>query len=105
MTEKALRLGTRRSKLAMAQSGQVAEAVRQVTGRPVELVEITTYGDVSREALAQIGGTGVFVTALRDARCSRARSTSRFIRSRTCRPRSPRSWSWPPYRCARTRGT
>ncbi|MFI9342586.1 hydroxymethylbilane synthase [Streptomyces sp. NPDC052773] len=67
MSEKALRLGTRRSKLAMAQSGQVAEAVRQVTGRPVELVEITTYGDVSREALAQIGGTGVFVTALRDA--------------------------------------
>ncbi|WEO96068.1 hydroxymethylbilane synthase [Streptomyces sp. FXJ1.172] len=67
MTEKALRLGTRRSKLAMAQSGQVAEAVRQVTGRPVELVEITTYGDTSREHLAQIGGTGVFVTALRDA--------------------------------------
>lgn len=51
----------------MAQSGQVAEAVSRVTGRPVELVEITTYGDVSREALAQIGGTGVFVTALRDA--------------------------------------
>ncbi|MFD5475800.1 hydroxymethylbilane synthase [Streptomyces hawaiiensis] len=64
---KALRLGTRRSRLAMAQSGQVAEAVSRVTGRPVELVEITTYGDVSREALAQIGGTGVFVTALRDA--------------------------------------
>ncbi|MFE1444252.1 hydroxymethylbilane synthase [Streptomyces sp. NPDC058739] len=67
MSEKALRLGTRRSKLAMAQSGQVAEAVSRVTGRPVELVEITTYGDVSREHLAQIGGTGVFVTALRDA--------------------------------------
>ncbi|MER6014156.1 hydroxymethylbilane synthase [Streptomyces bluensis] len=63
----ALRLGTRRSKLAMAQSGQVADAVSQVTGRPVELVEITTYGDTSREHLAQIGGTGVFVTALRDA--------------------------------------
>ncbi|MGK5640465.1 hydroxymethylbilane synthase [Streptomyces sp. URMC 126] len=62
-----LRLGTRRSKLAMAQSGQVAEAVRRLTGRPVELVEITTYGDVSREHLAQIGGTGVFVSALRDA--------------------------------------
>ena len=41
--------------------------MRQVTGRPVELVEITTYGDTSREHLAQIGGTGVFVTALRDA--------------------------------------
>ncbi|AZQ72296.1 hydroxymethylbilane synthase [Streptomyces luteoverticillatus] len=62
-----LRLGTRRSKLAMAQSGMVAESVRRLTGRPVELVEITTYGDVSREALAQIGGTGVFVSALRDA--------------------------------------
>ncbi|MET9736221.1 hydroxymethylbilane synthase [Streptomyces sp. NPDC006458] len=67
MSEKALRLGTRRSKLAMAQSGQVAAAVSRVTGRPVELVEITTYGDVSREQLAQIGGTGVFVTALREA--------------------------------------
>jgi hydroxymethylbilane synthase len=70
MTERAerpLRLGTRRSALAMAQSGQVAQAVRQLTGRAVELVEITTYGDTSREALAQIGGTGVFVTALRDA--------------------------------------
>ncbi|MET9701079.1 hydroxymethylbilane synthase [Streptomyces sp. NPDC006529] len=62
-----LRLGTRRSKLAMSQSGLVAEAVSAVTGRPVELVEITTYGDVSKELLAQIGGTGVFVTALRDA--------------------------------------
>ncbi|MCX4958923.1 hydroxymethylbilane synthase [Streptomyces virginiae] len=62
-----LRLGTRRSKLAMSQSGHVADAVRAVTGRPVELVEITTYGDVSREHLSQIGGTGVFVTALRDA--------------------------------------
>ncbi|MET9366160.1 hydroxymethylbilane synthase [Streptomyces sp. NPDC006632] len=67
MTEKALRLGTRRSKLAMAQSGHVADAVRQLTGRQVELVEITTYGDTSREHLAQIGGTGVFVVALREA--------------------------------------
>ncbi|MFA3841949.1 hydroxymethylbilane synthase [Streptomyces aureus] len=67
MTDRALRLGTRRSKLAMAQSGRVAEAVRQVTGRPVKLVEITTYGDTSREQLAQIGGTGVFVVALREA--------------------------------------
>ncbi|MFF4231694.1 hydroxymethylbilane synthase [Streptomyces sp. NPDC001820] len=70
MTERAerpLRLGTRRSALAMAQSGQVAQAVRQLTGRAVELVEITTYGDTTREHLAQIGGTGVFVTALREA--------------------------------------
>lgn len=62
-----LRLGTRRSKLATAQSALVARAVTELTGRPVELVEITTYGDTSRELLAQIGGTGVFATALREA--------------------------------------
>ncbi|MFJ8231909.1 hydroxymethylbilane synthase [Streptomyces sp. NPDC094448] len=67
MTDRVLRLGTRRSKLAMAQSGQVARAVEALTGRSVELVEITTYGDTSREHLAQIGGTGVFVAALREA--------------------------------------
>ncbi|MFF3564376.1 hydroxymethylbilane synthase [Streptomyces sp. NPDC002574] len=63
----ALKLGTRRSALAMTQSGMVADQVRRLTGRDVELVEVTTYGDVSREHLAQIGGTGVFVSALRDA--------------------------------------
>ncbi|MFJ4851575.1 MULTISPECIES: hydroxymethylbilane synthase [unclassified Streptomyces] len=63
----ALKLGTRRSALAMTQSGLVADQVRRLTGRDVELVEVTTYGDVSREHLAQIGGTGVFVSALRDA--------------------------------------
>ncbi|WP_042396537.1 hydroxymethylbilane synthase [Streptacidiphilus carbonis] len=62
-----LRLGTRRSALATAQSGIVAEAVARATGRRVELVEISTLGDTSRELLAQIGGTGVFVSALRDA--------------------------------------
>jgi hydroxymethylbilane synthase len=62
-----LRLGTRGSALAMAQSGQVAQAVTDKTGRQVELVEITTSGDISREAISQIGGTGVFVSALRDA--------------------------------------
>jgi hydroxymethylbilane synthase len=51
----------------MAQSGIVAEQVRRLTGRAVELVEITTYGDTSKAHLAQIGGTGVFVSALRDA--------------------------------------
>jgi hydroxymethylbilane synthase len=51
----------------MAQSGMVAAQVREITGREVELVEITTYGDTSKENLAQIGGTGVFVSALRDA--------------------------------------
>jgi hydroxymethylbilane synthase len=62
-----LRLGTRGSALALAQSGHVADAVRARLGRPVELVRVQTEGDVNRAAIAQIGGTGVFVTALRDA--------------------------------------
>jgi hydroxymethylbilane synthase len=63
----ALRLGTRRSALAMAQATTMAEALTQRTGRAVELVAITSRGDESTEPLAQIGGTGVFVTALRAA--------------------------------------
>jgi hydroxymethylbilane synthase len=65
--DRALRLGTRASALALAQSGMVAEALTAATGRPVELVHVTTYGDTSREALSVIGGTGVFVNALREA--------------------------------------
>lgn len=61
-----LRLGTRRSLLAMSQSRLVADAVTERTGRPVELVGVSTHGDVSREQLTQIGGTGVFVSALRE---------------------------------------
>lgn len=65
MTAEPLRLGTRRSPLAMAQSRLTAEAVTAATGRAVELVEVTTEGDLSREHLTQIGGTGVFAAALR----------------------------------------
>jgi hydroxymethylbilane synthase len=61
-----LRLGTRKSPMAMTQSGLVARAVTERTGVPVELVGVTTRGDVDRAQLAQIGGTGVFVSALRD---------------------------------------
>jgi hydroxymethylbilane synthase len=62
-----LRLGTRRSPMAMEQSRQVGCAITELTGREVELVGISTAGDVSQEALTQIGGTGVFVSALRSA--------------------------------------
>jgi len=62
-----LRLGTRRSPLATRQAQLVADLVTERTGRRVELVPVTTYGDTSREALAEIGGTGVFVGALREA--------------------------------------
>jgi hydroxymethylbilane synthase len=60
-----LRLGTRKSLMAMTQSRQVARLITERTGREVELVGITTFGDVSRADLAQIGGTGVFVSGLR----------------------------------------
>ncbi|MEH3075284.1 MAG: hydroxymethylbilane synthase [Quadrisphaera sp.] len=65
--ERALRLGTRRSALARTQSEHVAQALRERTGRAVELVEVTTEGDVSRAPLSSLGGTGVFATALREA--------------------------------------
>lgn len=62
-----LRLGTRRSALAMTQAQLVADAVTRLTGQPVELVPVMTDGDTSRAALTELGGTGVFVTALREA--------------------------------------
>jgi len=62
-----LRLGSRRSPMAVAQSRRVADQITAATGREVEIVGVTTLGDVSRAALSQIGGTGVFVSALRDA--------------------------------------
>ncbi|YAL83774.1 hydroxymethylbilane synthase [Dermacoccaceae bacterium W4C1] len=58
-----LRLGTRRSALATTQSGWVADQL----AADVELVEITTEGDTNMAPLATIGGTGVFVAALRQA--------------------------------------
>ncbi|WP_030490178.1 hydroxymethylbilane synthase [Micromonospora chokoriensis] len=61
-----LRLGTRGSTLAMAQSGQIAEAFTAATGRPVELVEVVTAGDRSSAPVHRLG-VGVFVSALRDA--------------------------------------
>ena len=62
-----LRLGTRASALARAQSQHVADALAERLDVRVELVEIATRGDHSDEPLAQIGGTGVFVSALREA--------------------------------------
>ena len=50
-----------------AQSRPVAAALSAATGREVELVEIVTEGDRNHGPLAPIGGTGVFVSALRDA--------------------------------------
>jgi hydroxymethylbilane synthase len=62
-----LRLGTRKSPMAMAQSGHVAKLITERTGAGVELVGLTTFGDVTRANLPDIGGTGVFVSALRES--------------------------------------
>ena len=59
-----LRLGTRRSALALAQSTTVADALRR-DGQDVALVEVVTEGDRSTASLATMGGTGVFVAELR----------------------------------------
>ncbi|WP_020520570.1 hydroxymethylbilane synthase [Catelliglobosispora koreensis] len=61
-----LRLGTRGSALALAQSRLVASEITRLTGQEVELVEIVTAGDTSSAPVQQLG-VGVFVSALRDA--------------------------------------
>ncbi|HEX4813775.1 MAG TPA: hydroxymethylbilane synthase [Nonomuraea sp.] len=52
--------------MATTQSQMVADAYTARTGRAIELVGVTTFGDVTKAHLAQLGGTGVFVSALRD---------------------------------------
>ncbi len=65
MSARVLRLGTRKSPMAVAQSQTVANLIMGQTGIRVELVGLTSFGDVSPARLTQIGGTGVFVSALR----------------------------------------
>ncbi|GAA1190627.1 hydroxymethylbilane synthase [Pseudonocardia alaniniphila] len=60
-----LRIGTRPSALALAQSTLVAERLRSA-GHDVELVEVSTSGDRSMVPVAELG-VGVFVSALREA--------------------------------------
>ena len=61
-----IRLATRGSRLALAQSGLIADALRNL-GAEVELVRVRTLGDVSTAPLSSLGGVGVFVAAVREA--------------------------------------
>lgn len=61
-----IRVGTRGSKLALAQSGMIADEIKRLTGEQVELVEIKTTGDGTNVPVAQLG-VGVFVNQLREA--------------------------------------
>jgi hydroxymethylbilane synthase len=60
MTE--LRIGTRGSALALAQTHVIASALGAT-----EVIVFSTEGDSSPESLSSLGGTGVFASALREA--------------------------------------
>ncbi|MEZ5119740.1 MAG: hydroxymethylbilane synthase [Candidatus Nanopelagicales bacterium] len=62
-----IRVATRASALARAQTAWVRERIRRVTGGEVGEVLITTEGDTSTAALTSFGGQGVFVAAVRQA--------------------------------------
>jgi hydroxymethylbilane synthase len=62
-----IRIGTRASELALTQTQTVADSLAARSGREVEIVRITTEGDTSKASLANLGGTGMFAGALRQA--------------------------------------
>lgn len=62
-----VRVGTRASRLALTQTGHVADALTRLGAGPCELVHVRTDGDRLTGSLTSLGGTGVFVAALRDA--------------------------------------
>jgi hydroxymethylbilane synthase len=62
-----VRIGTRASALALTQTGHVADDLASLADLTVETVRVRTDGDRLTGSLASLGGTGVFVTALRDA--------------------------------------
>lgn len=60
-----LRIGTRGSALALAQSGSIGGRIADIAGGSADLIRIRTIGDVNQGPLAMIGGTGVFVIEVR----------------------------------------
>ena len=63
-----LKLGTRGSKLALAQSQWVADQISKETGAVVDLVVISTRGDrILDRPLSAVGGKGLFTLELEQA--------------------------------------
>lgn len=60
-----VRVGARKSALARTQAAWVAARLEEL-GATTEMVGIVTTGDVDRRHLTEIGGTGIFATAVRD---------------------------------------
>lgn len=62
-----LRIGTRASTLARTQSALMASRLRTALDSDTELVNVISDGDKTTAPLAEIGGQGVFVGAVRQA--------------------------------------
>jgi len=63
-----VRLATRASELALAQSGMVARLLERVLGVEIELVPLTTTGDRLKDvSLAKLGGKALFVKEIEEA--------------------------------------
>jgi len=63
-----MKIGTRGSRLARWQAERVGELLRAAHGVDVELVLVSTAGDVARDVpIHTIGGTGVFVKEVQQA--------------------------------------
>lgn len=65
MIDRTIRIGTRGSKLAVAQTRTIAKKIEEA-GQDVEIVPVSTPGDRSSAPIAEIG-VGVFTSALREA--------------------------------------
>ncbi|MEX1039009.1 MAG: hydroxymethylbilane synthase [Pirellulaceae bacterium] len=66
MPQAAIRVGTRSSQLALWQANWVAEALHHL-GHPVEIIHISTKGDVTQGPLGEIGGQGLFTKEIQAA--------------------------------------
>jgi hydroxymethylbilane synthase len=68
-----IRIGSRPSKLALAQAAIVRERLtKQISGIEIEIVEIRTSGDkMTSASLADVGGKGLFIKELEQALAAR----------------------------------
>ncbi len=61
-------IASRESRLAMWQAHHVQDLLRQTTGKPVEILGMTTRGDqILDKTLSKVGGKGLFVKELETA--------------------------------------
>ncbi|MFT4186137.1 MAG: hydroxymethylbilane synthase [Micrococcaceae bacterium] len=62
-----IRVGTRASALALSQTKALAKELAKAGNFDFEIVHVKSDGDKSKDPLMQLGGTGVFVSRLRQA--------------------------------------